>query len=395
MNAPLSPSPLKKSILIHYSEISLKKKNRPFFEKTLIRNIQQALNISDHIKIHSGCFTFTWPESLSWDELKTRLQTIFGIHSFSVVYEVPRDIELLKSAVLAQLKEYSFESFGVLTKRADKTFSLNSQQISIELGGAIQDTFQKKVNLTQPDLWIKVEVLHKMLCFTFQVFSGSCGLPVGVSGRSCCLLSGGIDSPVAAIKMMSRGSPVSFVHFHSFPFTQAHSIEKVEQLLTIMTRYQNPLVVYMVPFAELQQEIVALGKESLRVLLYRRFMFRIAEALAKKEKAQALITGESLGQVASQTMENIAAVDRIVELPIFRPLIGLSKEEIITYARTFDTYETSILPHEDCCTFLMPKNPSTHSSHFLLSEAEKEFPVEQWVQKMVEKAERKIISHSS
>ena len=220
----LSPSfPPKKSILIHYSEISLKKRNRPFFERMLLKNIQQALKLPNlHITRHSGCFTFPYPESHSWEEIQKRLSQVFGIHSFSIVYETAKNVEKLSETLLSELSSISFESFGVRAQREDKKFPMNSQALCVRLGADIKTAFQKKVDLTHPDLWVHIEVLHSHCCFHFKKYSGPAGLPVGASGRLMCLISGGIDSPVAAIKMMSRGAPVSFVHFHSFPFTNAN-----------------------------------------------------------------------------------------------------------------------------------------------------------------------------
>lgn len=280
---------------------------------------------------------------------------------------------------------------GFTVNEADKRFPFNSQEFAGKLGELIQDKFHKKVDLETPDLWVHVEILQRVFCFHFKSYPGLKGLPVGVSGRSCCLLSGGIDSPVASLKMMSRGSSQVFVHFHSFPMTTGESLEKVQALVQLLSQYQGNSPLYLVPFAEIQKEIVAQCRESLRILLYRRLMVRVAEVIAKKESALALVTGESLGQVASQTLVNMTAIGQAIELPILRPLLTYSKEEIIREARLFKTFEISTRPHEDCCTFLMPKNPSTNSPHSVLSRAEENFPMVQWLEHLVKSSEFKMI----
>ncbi len=246
---------------------------------------------------------------------------------------------------------------------------MNSQELNIKLGAFVNETFGKKVDLTNPDVTFYVEVFFGGALVYTERRPGPGGLPTGTQGQVAVMLSGGIDSPVAAYRIMKRGATIVAIHFHSYPFTTRASIDKVKELVGILSQYGGPIKLYLVPLAEAQKAVVQNCEERYRVLLYRRLMVRIAEAIAQKEGVQALVTGESLGQVASQTLENIAVTDSATDLPVFRPLIGYDKEEIINEARRMGTYEISILPHDDCCTLMMPKNPATRAR---LSDVERE-----------------------
>lgn len=292
-------------------------------------------------------------------EIEDRLKHVFGVANFASAWEVPADMDSIRTTLAALVKERSFRSFKIEARRGTKDFPLNSQQINEQLGAMVQQLTGAAVRLEEPDQACYVEIAGPSAYLYFERIPGCGGLPTGTGGRVLCLLSGGIDSPVAAFRMMRRGCIVSFVHFHSFPHTTAESQQKVRRLVEILARYQLAGNLFLVPFAEVQREIVAYAPPPLRVILYRRFMVRIAEALAAREKALGLVTGDSLGQVASQTLENLRVVSAVAGLPLFRPLIGSDKEEIMRWAREIETYEISIQPDEDCCTMFVPKHPET------------------------------------
>ncbi len=269
---------------------------------------------------------------------------------------------------------------------------MNSQQLNEELGGFVQGLTGASVRMDNPDLTVYVEIVGKRAFLYFEKIAGAGGLPSGTGGKVMCLLSGGIDSPVAAYHLMRRGCQALFVHFHSFPHTTAESQDKVRRILRLLAGYQLAAKLFLVPFADVQREIVAYAPPPLRVLLYRRFMMRIGETLAFREKALALVTGDSLGQVASQTLENLRAVSHAVKLPVFRPLIGNDKEEIMRTAREIGTYEVSILPDQDCCTMFIPRHPETMASIDALEKAESALDVPRLIQSALGSMEKETIA---
>jgi thiamine biosynthesis protein ThiI len=281
------------------------------------------------------------------------------VANYSRVQAAPRDMEALKDAVLAAVGEEAFASFRVTTRRSDKSFPRTSAEIDRELGGAIHAATGVRVDLEEPDRTVFVEVLRDRILFSFERRPGPGGFPVGSSGKVLGLLSGGIDSPVAAWRLMKRGCRVVPVHFHAFPLQDHTTIDKVTELARILTRWQLKTRLVLVPFGEVQQTIVASCPAPLRVVLYRRFMVRIAEALGPRYGTKALVTGESLGQVASQTLDNMAVIDEAASGPILRPLVGMDKEEITVQARRIGTFETSTLPDQDCCQLFVPRSPAT------------------------------------
>ena len=286
---------------------------------------------------------------------------------------IPGLIEALRARILEALNGTRFESFRIETQRGDKTFPLNSPEINRRLGAAIKEKSAARVDLTHPELTVFVEILPRDAFFGFNKIPGAGGLPVGASGRVVSLISGGIDSPVAAYRMLQRGCRLIFVHFHSAPYLDKTSQEKVRQLVTALTRHQFQSRLYLVPFGEIQRQIVAAVNRPLRVILYRRMMLRIAEGLATKEKAKALVTGESLGQVASQTLENMAVIQQAAALPILRPLVGMDKQEIIDQARRIGTFEISSIPDQDCCQLFVPKHPATKARFDEVEDAESNY----------------------
>ena len=380
------------AVLIHYHEIALKGKNRPSFILKLIRNLQTAckgLGVSE-VKSLPGRIRMQLNDEPDWPELRDRIKRVFGIANFSYAQSTERTMEALKTAILDSLESVRCASFRILTRRADKTFALNSQEINREIGAAVQQRYGFPVDLENPERTIYIELLPEEAFFYTEKFPGPGGLPVGTSGRVAALISGGIDSPVAAHRMMKRGCQVVFIHFHSYPYLNRTSQEKVVELVQHLTRYQFASRLYLVPFAEPQREVVLGAPAPLRVVLYRRLMMRIARELARQAKAKALVTGESLGQVASQTLENLIVVEEASELPILRPLIGMDKDEIIRQAQELGTYETSIIPDQDCCQLFIPKRPAVRTTVDQIKKAEMNLDIDRLVKLALEKTERQL-----
>ena len=349
------------SVLIRYHEIALKRGNRPYFTELLKRNLLAAVNDLGVKEIRSlpARLLLTFKAHIDSETAIQRIRTVFGVANFSIVERTARDIDSLRARILESLNGTQFSSFRIETQRGDKTFPLTSPEINRQLGAAVKEKSGARVDLLNPEFTVFVEILPRDAFFGFNKVPGAGGLPVGASGRVVSLISGGIDSPVATYRMMQRGCRVIFVHFHSAPYLDKTSQEKVRQLVANLTRHQFHSRVYLVPFAEIQRQIVAAVGRPLRVVLYRRMMLRIAEGLARKDRAKALITGESLGQVASQTLENLAVIQDAATLPILRPLVGMDKQEIIDHARRIGTFETSSIPDQDCCQLFVPKHPAT------------------------------------
>ena len=349
------------SVLIRYHEIALKKGNRAYFTELLKRNILASVKDLGAKEIRSlpARLVLTFRNEIDSDTLSKGMSSVFGIANFSLVQRTERDIDQLRSQILTGLNGAHFSSFRIDTQRGDKSFPLNSPEINRQLGAAVREKTHARVDLTNPEFTVFVEILPKDTYFGFNKLPGAGGLPVGASGRLLSLISGGFDSPVAAYRMMQRGCRVNFVHFHSAPYQDKTSQDKVRELVKLLTRHQFQSRLYMVPFGEIQRQIVAAVARPLRVVLYRRMMLRIAEHIARKEKARALVTGESLGQVASQTLENMTVIQQAVTLPILRPLVGMDKQEIVDQARRIGTFETSSIPDQDCCQLFVPKHPAT------------------------------------
>jgi thiamine biosynthesis protein ThiI len=351
-------------VVVHYNEIGLKGKNQPLFVRRLESNILRAtagVGVRQVVP-QSGRMALLLTKDARWEVIRERLRSVFGIANFSLAERVDLDVAKLKAAAGQALEGRTLTTFKVSTRRAFKQFPLTSEDLNRELGAFIVEQSQAKVDLEHPDLTVHVEVLPHDLYLSFGREPGPGGLPVGVSGRVVALLSGGIDSPVAVQRLLKRGCQVVFVHFHSFPFLDATSRQKAMELAQVLTRFQFQSRLYLVPFGEIQREVVAGAPAPLRVVLYRRLMSRIAEQIAHREHAKALVTGESLGQVASQTLDNLAVIEEAVGLPVLRPLIGSDKEEIVQQSRALGTYDISIIPDQDCCRLFVPRHPSTCST---------------------------------
>ena len=368
-------------MLIRYHEIALKKGNRQYFTELLKRNLLAAVKDlgPKEVRSLSARLLLTFKKDIDAEIAIQRIRTVFGVANFSLVERTARDINALRTRILESLNGTQFESFRIETQRGDKTFPLTSPEINRQLGAAVKEKSGARVDLTNAEFTVTVEILPRDAFFGFNKIAGAGGLPVGASGRLIALISGGIDSPVAAYRMMQRGCRLIFVHFHSAPYQDNTSQEKVRQLITSLTRHQFLSRLYLVPFGEIQRQIVASVARPLRVILYRRMMLRIAEAIARKEKAKALVTGESLGQVASQTLDNIAVIQQAARLPILRPLVGMDKQEIIDQARRIGTFDISAIPDQDCCQLFVPKHPATKARFADVEHDEARFDVNELV----------------
>lgn len=377
------------SVLVRYHEIALKKGNRPYFVDLLRRNLVSAVKglPLKEAKAIQGRLLLSFTDATHQNEIKLRLERVFGVANFSFVEVAPLDLSVLGDKILRALDGRSFSSFRMETTRADKRFPLTSPEINRQLGALVKGKTGTRVDLKNAELTISVEILPHQSFFGFNAIPGPGGLPVGASGRVASLISGGFDSPVAAYRMMQRGCRLIFVHFHSAPYLDKTSQEKVRVLVKLLTRHQFTSRLYLVPFGEIQRQVIAGVLRPLRVVLYRRMMLRIAEAIATKERAQALVTGESLGQVASQTLENIAVIQQAAALPILRPLVGMDKQEIIDQARRIGTFETSAIPDQDCCQLFVPKHPATKARLADVEKAESPLDLAALTQLGVEKAE--------
>ncbi len=379
-----------KYIVCHYSEIALKGRNRKFFEERMIKNIKRVLDATlfFSVKRISGriIIELTGKGKKKKEEIKEMLKFVFGISGFSFCVNVPQNITSIEEKVFEILKKEKFKTFKISSKRSDKFFPLSSRQLNEKLGGYVLNNMKNvTVDLTHPDIVCFVEIVEKYAFIFTQKNKGSGGLPSGSGGKAISLLSGGIDSPVASFETMRRGVELVFIHFHSYPETPQASIDKVRELVEILSRYQGKSKLYLSPISDLQREIVLKGSEKLRVILYRRAMLGIAKEIAQKEKAQVLVTGDSIGQVASQTIENIRAVESGLNMPIIRPLACRDKESIVKEAERIGTFDISILPHNDCCSRFLPRSPETRANLKEVLEQDEKVGIKKLIQKAVEK----------
>ncbi|MCX6789788.1 MAG: tRNA 4-thiouridine(8) synthase ThiI [Candidatus Gribaldobacteria bacterium] len=357
-------------IIVHYAEIALKGGNRKFFEDKLIENIKKSLTqkgiVFNSVKRIYGRILIELNEE-GGSLLPNVLKNVFGIAHFSLVEKCAKDIEKIKEKAFEILSQKDFISFKIETKRGDKKFALSSQQINEQVGEYILEEGAKllpnlKVDLHNPDIVLYLEITEKDVFLYTEKIVGPGGLPLGVSGKAVCLISGGIDSPVAAWYMMKRGVENVFVHFYSTQQGYEQSLEKVRDLVRSLNVFQLNSKIYFVPFSDIQKEILLNTQADLRVVLYRRVMMRVAEEIGLKENTKALITGENVGQVASQTLDNMLVISQATSLPILRPLAGFDKIEIIAVAKKIGTYNISILPHLDCCSMFVPEHPATKAN---------------------------------
>ena len=350
-------------VVVRYHEIALKGGNRQRFVQRLMSNLRDAttgLGVRAGQSL-PGRIVLRLADDAPMAAVCERVASTFGVANYSAGVELPVDLDVIRDAVLACARAETFTTFKIRTRRADKSFPMTSPELSAALGAAVVAQVGGRVDLEHPDLVINVEILPKTAYVSGGNRPGPGGLPVTISGRVTCLMSGGIDSPVAAYRMMQRGCRVDFVHFSGAPYTSRASVDKAHELVAHLTRSQLRSELWVVPFGEIQGEIVARVPRSHRVVLYRRMMLRIADALGQSG-ARVLVTGESLGQVSSQTLENIQTIAAATSTLVLRPLVGMDKLEIIRQAERIGTFATSILPDQDCCSLFTPPHPTTRAT---------------------------------
>ena len=356
---------MKKLVLVRYGEIILKGYNRPVFEDALIKNIKRAIADDGEVKISKAQATIyiePMESDMQIDSIVEKLKKVFGIVSIVVAYRTEKSIDAVEEEIKLSFDDTlrNAKTFKVEAKRADKKFPLKSPEICKEVGGRILSKYHHlKVDVSNPEVTVHVEIREGFAYVHTGREKGTGGMPVGTNGKALLLLSGGIDSPVAGYMIGKRGVKLEAIHFFSYPYTSERAKDKVKKLASIIGGYMGGLKVHIVPFTDIQLEIRDKCPEEHLTLVMRRFMMQISQRIAEKRGCQALITGESIGQVASQTMSALAVTDDAVTMPVFRPLIGMDKEEIVEISRVIDTFETSILPYEDCCTVFTPKHPTT------------------------------------
>lgn len=380
---------MKEIILIKNGELTLKGLNRCNFEDILIRNIRKSIRDLGECNIkkaQSTIFIEPKDESFDFEEALERIKRVFGIAAFSRACVCEKDM----ADIIAKSPDYLREdlkkvkTFKVEAKRSDKRFPLTSPEICREIGGVLLSHFPHlSVDVHNPELVVNVEIRDFNAYVRGEQISGAGGLPVGTAGNASILISGGIDSPVAAWCMAKRGLRLNAIHFASPPYTSARAEQKVKTLLSKVARYSGTINLAIVPFTEIQDQIAEHCPEDYFTLIMRRMMMRISQKIAAEKGSLALITGESLGQVASQTLPALVTTDYVCNMPVLRPLIGMDKEEIIEISRKIDTFETSILPYEDCCTVFTPKHPKTRPSLQSCEEAEANLPIDELIEKAI------------
>lgn len=378
--------------MIKCGELILKGNNRAKFEDRLVKNIKNAICSYGNFRVwkeQATMFVEAADEQADLETVIEPIQKVFGIIKLSPAWRTEKSIDGIVQAASANCMELQdANTFKVDAKRADKKFELTSPEICMETGGRLLSAFPNlKVDLHHPEVTVHVDIRQDYAYVYSKEYKGSGGIPTGTSGKGMLLLSGGIDSPVAGWMMAKRGMELEAIHFFSYPYTSERAKEKVVDLAKILKQYTGTLKLYIVPFTELQLAMVEHCPGDQITILIRRAMSRIAQIICAKSGSLALITGESLGQVASQTLHSLVVTNEVAEIPVLRPLIGLDKEEIIQYARRINTYETSILPYEDCCTIFVPKHPETKPKLEKIRLSETKFDMEHLIQKAVEETQ--------
>ena len=365
-------------LVVHYHELGLKKGNRDYFENRLCLNLRKTLADCGcgEVRRISGRILITLKADSNLAEVLKRMENVPGVAHFSEAWKCDPALEVVEQTAWSVVSGREFASFRVDARRGDKTFPHTSVEINQRVGGYLKERCGKRVDLNHAELTCSIEITNGSAYVYADRFRGMGGLPSSTSGKVVVLLSGGIDSPVAAWKMIKRGCTAIFVHFHSFPYTNKESQEKARLLALRLSQFQLRAKLYLIPFADVQRHIMVETPAETRVILYRRYMMRLAEKIAWREKARVLVTGDSVGQVASQTIENIDVISRAVTMPILRPLVGDDKNEIIRVARHIGTFETSIQPDQDCCSLFVPKHPQTHARLERIEASEKCLDVE-------------------
>ena len=378
-------------IVVHYSEIGLKGKNRDFFEHKLMSNLRLALkglgsfNVS---RLH-GRIVISLGKGCEEVKIADRLLKVAGISYFAFALKSDRDLHDIKKSLDTVAKDKKMKSFAISTMRSDKRFRLTSKELNEELGDYVRKKHGWRVDLSKPDTTFFVEITEKEAFVYTEKKRGLGGLPVTSSGRLLSLMSGGIDSPVASFEMFKRGCSVVFVHFHNQTGQRDIVKDKVERIVKVLSEYQTSTKLYMIPFGDLQKNIIMHIPAKYRMIVYRRVMFAVANRIARKEGTLGFVTGDSVGQVASQTLENLNVIYEKADFPVFSPLIGRNKEEIVDIAKDIGTYELSILPYSDCCSFLVAQHPETKGRVDEIKKLETGLDLERLVDDALKKAELK------
>lgn len=376
---------MKKLLLIKYGELTTKKGNRKIFIKLLVNNINSILKEIDYTMRYDRVRMYI--ESNDIEIIANKLRTVFGIHSIVECYQVNNNMEDISTSLIEFLQNISFKTFKVETKRADKNFPIPSMECSRRLGGVILRNFDCTVDVHNPDLVVKVEIRVEGAFIYLREYPGLGGYPVGIQGKGLLMLSGGIDSPVAGYLSLKRGVDLECLYFESPPHTSLEAKNKVIKLASIINKYSGNIKVHVVPFTKLQEEIYKQVPDNYVITIMRRMMYRIATKLVQKRKLKVIINGESIGQVASQTLTSMQVINSVTNLPVIRPVACMDKLEIIKIAKEIDTYETSILPYEDCCTIFLPKHPIINPDEEKCLEYESRFNYEELVDECVNNIE--------
>ena len=366
-------------IVIHYSEIALKGNNRKFFENLLINNIRKHIS---HLKYSS----ITHHESRilvndiainDWESFKNCLSNVMGLKNFTLMIKCKSEIDELKSTVVQLIGRKKFKNFRITARRNYKKLIFTSQDANMIIGEFVQKKFKKPVNLNFPDLNIHIELLKDFSLIGNEKTNGFSGLPANCQEKALSLISSGIDSPVASFEMIKRGVIVDYIHFHSYPAINKQSISNVKKILDVLSKYQLKSTLYLVPLLSIQEKIMEIIPDKYWVIFFRRYMIKIANDIALQNRYIALITGDSIGQVASQTLSNIRAISDVSNLPIIRPLSGLNKEDIVNKAEIISTYNISIEPYEDCCSFFVPPHPETKAKMDIINRLDKTLKIDE------------------
>lgn len=381
------------ALVVHFHEIGLKGRNRDFFEDALVRNLRRALRGTGYKRARKGfgrVMIDLEPDGLPLVAAE-RAADVFGVAYVGLGRRIKPDLGEISDAALDLIQQETFSSFAVRARRAHSNFAHRSQEVNETVGQHIKDATGARVDLKAPGATVWIEMFGGTGVIFARRYEGAGGLPSGVSGKMLVLMSGGIDSPVAAWRMGRRGADIELVHFHGQPYTDPSSVRQASELAQVLARYQLKVVVHLIPLGDAQREIVTHGPSSMRMVLYRRIMMRISAELAREIGAQALVTGDSLGQVASQTIENIRAVDAVLDdVEVFRPLIGMDKQEIMDEAKRIGTYEISARQHQDCCVLFSPRSPATRSDSSKATHAERELDMDALVGKALAGRETQV-----
>lgn len=387
---------MKKIILIKYGELTTKKDNRNLFINKIYENLSLALSNYDITITKNRVRMFIDPKDNDIGEIISITKNIFGIHSIVVAYKIDSSIDIINSSVLEVIKEVDFNTFKVETDRADKSFPINSMDLSRQLGSLIlKNTKDKKVDVHNPDYLLKIEIRSDYTYIYTKEIKALGGYPVGVAGKGLLMLSGGIDSPVAGYMAMKRGIKLECIYFESPPHTSPQALNKVKKLVSILNKYQPSIKLHIINFTEIQESIYKFIDPTYMITIMRRMMYRISEKVMQNREDLVLINGESVGQVASQTLTSMTVINNVTNIPVLRPVACLDKLEIIDIAKKIDTYETSILPYEDCCTIFLPKHPVINPKIEKALEYEKKFDYEALINEAVLKVNTITISKDS